>query len=232
MTAALARILVVDDEAAIRKLLRIGLGAHDYEVLDAASGTEGLRLAIAREPQLLLLDLGLPDLDGVEVIRRLREWSAMPVIVLSVRDRDGDKIAALDAGADDYVTKPFSVAELLARIRAALRRGPSAAGEGASSFEQAELRIDFAERRVRLAGAVLALTPKEYALLHELVRHPGRVLTHAHLLRKVWGPVHEHDTQYLRVFIRQLRDKLGDDPAGPRWIGTELGVGYRWLEPP
>ena len=228
MSEHLARILVVDDEAAIRKLLRIGLGAHGYEVLEAENGTEALRLAVARAPQLLVLDLGLPDLDGVEVIRRLREWSAVPVIVLSVRDREDDKIGALDAGADDYVTKPFSVAELLARIRVALRRGATPS-EAQGAFEQNGLRVDFAERRVVLEGAAVSLTRKEYALLTELLRHPGRVLTHAHLLRAVWGAVHEHDTQYLRVFIRQLRDKLGDDPSHPRWIGTEAGVGYRWL---
>lgn len=148
-----------------------------------------------------------------------------------MRDREDDKIGALDAGADDYVTKPFSVAELLARIRVALRRVATVV-EAPGVFEHAGLRIDFADRRVALHGEPLALTRKEYALLLELVRHAGRVITHAHLLRAVWGPVHEHDTQYLRVFIRQLRDKLGDDPAGPRWIGTELGVGYRWLEPP
>ncbi|MGQ0699504.1 MAG: response regulator [Panacagrimonas sp.] len=229
MSIADARILVVDDEAAIRKLLRIGLSAHGYEVIEAATGAEALRLAVARAPQLVVLDLGLPDLDGVEVIRRLREWSAVPVLVLSVRDREDDKIGALDAGADDFVTKPFSVAELLARIRVALRRVVSAV-EAPGVFEHKGLRIDFAERRVVLNGAPLALTRKEYALLLELVRHPGRVLTHSHLLRAVWGPVHEHDTQYLRVFIRQLRDKFGDDSTDPRWIGTEAGVGYRWLD--
>ena len=224
------RVLVVDDEAAIRKLLRIGLSAHGYEVLEADTGAEALRMATARAPQLVVLDLGLPDMDGVDVIRRLREWSARPVIVLSVRDREDDKINALDAGADDYVTKPFSLAELLARMRVALRRNTSTV-EALGAFEQGGLHIDFAERRVTLAGTVLSLTRKEYALLLELVRYPGRVLTHAHLLREVWGPVHEHDTQYLRVFIRQIRDKLGDDPAHPRWIGTEAGVGYRWLSP-
>lgn len=210
MSEGQPHILVVDDEAAILKLLRIGLSAHGYEVSEAASGAEALRLAVARAPQLVVLDLGLPDLDGVEVIRRLREWSAVPVIVLSVRDRDDDKIGALDAGADDYVTKPFSVAELLARVRVALRR--SATPDAVSHFEQNGLLLDLAERRVTLNGAPLALTRKEYALLCELVRYPGRVLTHAHLLRSVWGKVHEQDTQYLRVFIRQLRDKLGDDP--------------------
>lgn len=227
MSEGQPRILVVDDEAAIRKLLRIGLSAHGYEVVEAGSGAEALRLAVARAPQLIVLDLGLPDLEGVEVIRRLRQWSALPVIVLSVRDRDDDKIGALDAGADDYVTKPFSVAELLARVRVALRRG--ATPEVPSHFEQNGLQLDFAERRVTLNGAPLSLTRKEYALLCELVRYPGRVLTHAHLLRSVWGTVHEQDTQYLRVFIRQLRDKLGDDPTQPRWIATEAGVGYRWL---
>lgn len=228
MSHEAGRILVVDDEAAVRKLLRIGLSAHGYEVIEAGNGAEALRLAAARAPRLVILDLGLPDMDGVDVVRRLREWSAVPVIVLSVRDREDDKIGALDAGADDYVTKPFSVAELLARMRVALRRAASPA-DGSAVFEHNGLRVDLVERRVSLDGAALALTRKEYALLSELVRHAGRVLTHTHLLLAVWGPGHEHDTQYLRVFVRQLREKLRDDPAQPRWIGTEAGVGYRWL---
>ena len=228
MSHEAGRVLVVDDEAAVRKLLRIGLGAHDYEVIEAADGAEALRLAASRAPRLVILDLGLPDVDGVEVVLRLREWSPVPVIVLSVRDREDDKIGALDAGADDYVTKPFSVAELLARMRVALRRAASPV-DGAAVFEHNGLRVDHVERRVSLDGAGLSLTKKEYALLSELVRHAGRVLTHAHLLRTVWGPGHEHDTQYLRVFVRQLREKLHDDPAQPRWIATESGVGYRWL---
>lgn len=228
MSHEAGRILVVDDEAAVRKLLRIGLTAHDYEVIEAGDGAEALRLAVARAPRLVILDLGLPDMDGVDLVRRLREWSAVPVIVLSVRDREDDKIGALDAGADDYVTKPFSVAELLARMRVALRRAASPV-DGAPVFEHNGLRVDHVERRVSLDGAPVALTRKEYALLSELVRHAGRVLTHTHLLRAVWGPGHEHDTQYLRVFVRQLREKLRDDPAQPRWIATESGVGYRWL---
>ncbi|TDU28849.1 two-component system KDP operon response regulator KdpE [Panacagrimonas perspica] len=227
MSHEAGRILVVDDEASVRKLLRIGLSSHDYEVIEAGDGAEALRLAVARAPRLVILDLGLPDMDGVDVVRRLREWSAVPVIVLSARDREDDKIGALDAGADDYVTKPFSVAELLARIRVALRR--AASPDGAPVFEHNGLRVDHVERRVSLDGAAVALTRKEYALLSELVRHAGRVLTHTHLLRAVWGPGHEHDTQYLRVFVRQLREKLHDDPAQPRWIATESGVGYRWL---
>ena len=228
MSGEAGRVLVADDEAAVRKLLRIGLSAYDYEVIEAGDGAEALRLAVARAPRLVILDLGLPDMDGVDVVRRLREWSAVPVIVLSVRDREDDKIGALDAGADDYVTKPFSVAELLARMRVALRRAASPA-DGAAVFEHNGLRVDHVERRVSLDGVALALTRKEYALLSELVRHAGRVLTHTHLLRAVWGPGHEHDTQYLRVFVRQLREKLRDDPGKPRWIATESGVGYRWL---
>lgn len=225
-----ARVLVVDDEAAIRKLLRIGLGAHGYEVIEAACGDEALRVAATTPPDAVVLDLGLPDLDGVDVLRRLREWSAVPVIVLSVRDAERDKVAALDAGADDYVTKPFSVAELLARLRVAFRH--ARAGEApAPVFEHDGLRVDFVARRVSLHGQALGLTRKEYALLTELVRHAGRVLTHAHLLRCAWGPGHEQDTHYLRIFIRQLRDKLGDDPTQPRRIATEAGVGYRWIAP-
>lgn len=223
-----ARVLVVDDEASVRKLLRIGLSAHGYEVIEADRGSEAVRLASARSPRAVILDLGLPDLDGVEVIRRLREWSGVPILVLSVRDRDDDKIGALDAGADDYVTKPFSVAELLARLRVALRRNTGSDTVQNPVFEQGPLRVDMLNRRVELSGATLALTRKEYALLVELIRHPGRVITHAQLLRQVWGPAHEHDTQYLRVFVRQLRDKLGDDATDPRWITTEAGVGYRW----
>jgi two-component system KDP operon response regulator KdpE len=230
VTDASARILVIDDESAIRKLLRIGLSAQGYDVVEAQSGEEGVHLAATRSPQIVVLDLGLPDLDGVEVIRRLREFSRVPVIVLSVRAREDDKVAALDAGADDYVTKPFSVAELLARIRVALRRQPDGR-EAPAVFQQGALRVDLAARRVTLAGEAVTLTRKEYALLQLLVTHAGRVLTHTHLLREVWGRGHEHDTPYLRVFIRQLRDKLGDDPANPHFIGTEAGVGYRWLTP-
>jgi two-component system KDP operon response regulator KdpE len=228
MNDALARVLVVDDEPQIRKLLRIGLHAQGYEVIEAGNGQEAIRLASARAPDLVLLDLGLPDLDGRAVIARLREWSEVPIIVLSVRDAETEKVQALDAGADDYVTKPFSVAELLARLRVALRKRGS--GEPAPTrLELGDLVMDLGERRAWKGGQPLSLTKKEYAILRLLMQHAGRVITHTQLLRQVWGPVHEQDTQYLRVYVRQLREKLGDDPAQPRYIATEPGVGYRLL---
>ncbi|MGQ0621713.1 MAG: response regulator [Panacagrimonas sp.] len=228
MSESGSRVLVVDDEPQIRKLLRIGLSSHGYEVLEAGTAGEAIRLASARNPDLVVLDLGLPDLDGHAVIARLREWSAMPIIVLSVRDGEDEKVRALDAGADDYVTKPFGVAELLARMRVALRRRGSTE-EAASRFEHAGLVVDFVERRVRLDGTAVTLTKKEYAILRFLVQHAGRVITHGQLLREVWGRVHEQDTQYLRVYVGQLRHKLGDDPTQPRFVATEPGVGYRWI---
>lgn len=222
------RVLVVDDEPQIRKLLRIGLSSHGYEVLEAGTAGEAVRLASSRNPDLVVLDLGLPDLDGHAVIARLREWSAMPIIVLSVRDGEDEKVRALDAGADDYVTKPFGVAELLARMRVALRRRGTTE-EAAVCFEHAGLVVDFVERRVSLDGKSVALTRKEYAILRHLVQHAGRVITHGQLLREVWGRVHEQDTQYLRVYVGQLRQKLGDDSSQPRFVATEPGVGYRWI---
>jgi len=197
-------------------------------VIEAENGREALRLAAVRKPDLVLLDLGLPDGDGHEVVRSLREWSRVPVIILSVRDSEDDKIRALDAGADDYVTKPFSVGELLARMRVALRRRPESE-QSEPVFEQGPLRIDFTERKVTLGGQPVALTRKEFAILRQLVMHAGRVITHGQLLREVWGRVHEQDTQYLRVYVGHLRQKLGEDPAQPRFIATEPGVGYRFL---
>jgi two-component system KDP operon response regulator KdpE len=224
----IARILVVDDEPQIRKLLRISLEAQQYEVIEATDGAEGLRLATARQPDLILLDLGLPDQDGHAVLRTLREWSDLPVIVLTVREGEADKIRALDAGADDYVTKPFATGELLARVRAGLRKRLRAGGKE-PVYSHAGLVVDLAHRRVTLRGGELHLSKKEYALLRLLVMHAGRVITHQQLLREVWGPAHEHDTQYLRVYVGQLREKLGEDPAAPTWIETEPGVGYRMI---
>lgn len=228
MTETTAKVLVVDDEPQIRRFLRIGLSSHGYEVIEADNGREALRLTTVRKPDLVLLDLGLPDGDGHEVVRSLREWSRVPVIILSVRDGEDDKIRALDAGADDYVTKPFSVGELLARMRVVLRRRPQEE-QGEPVFEQGSLRIDFSERKVTLDGQPVALTKKEFAILRQLVMHAGRVITHGQLLREVWGRVHEQDTQYLRVYVGHLRQKLGEDPARPRFIYTEPGVGYRFL---
>lgn len=220
-------ILVVDDEPQILRALKTTLQASHYEVLSASSGEEGLALAAAQEPALIVLDLGLPDMDGAEVIRRLRTWSEVPVIVLSVREAQEDKVGALDAGADDYVTKPFDVEELLARLRATLRRSNGAA-ESAAILEFDDLEIDLAKRLVRRGEVSLHLTPTEYGLLEVLATNPGKLLTHHWLLRRVWGMGYGTESHYLHVYVRQLRQKLGDDAALPRFIVTEPGVGYRW----
>ncbi len=221
-----AAILVIDDEPQIRRYLRVSLEAHDFRILEADSAREGLRIAALSKPDLIILDLGLPDMDGQAVIARLREWSSIPVIVLSVRADEADKIAALDAGADDYVTKPFGTGELLARIRAALRHMVGATS-GQPVFATGGLRVDLEKRLVSLHGAAVKLSPKEYDLLRLLVQHAGKVLTHQFILRQVWGQAHEHDVQYLRVFARQLRQKIEADPAQPQLLLTEPGVGYR-----
>jgi two-component system KDP operon response regulator KdpE len=219
--------LVIDDEPQIRRLLRVTLEANGYRVFDAATGQEGIAQAAQRKPDVVLLDLGLPDLDGVAVVRRLREWSRVPVVILSVRDSEDDKVAALDAGADDYVTKPFSAAELLARMRAALRH---ARPQGADAiFHTGELEVDFAARAVRMRGTEVSLTPIEYSLLRLLVTHAGRVLTHRQLLTEVWGPKSVEQTHYLRVHIANLRKKLGDTEGDSQMIRTESAVGYRFL---
>lgn len=224
----MTRVLIVDDEPQIRRALRTSLQAHGYEVATAATGEEGLALAVDAAPDLVLLDLGLPDLDGTEVIRRLRGFSTVPVIVLSVRDQQADKVAALDAGADDYVTKPFGMEELLARLRATLRRArPEEPMPPLQRF--GELEVDLARRLVRLAGRPVHLTKTEYALLEALVTNPGKLLTHQWLLRRVWGRGYGEESHYLRVYVRALRKKLGDDAAAPALILTEPGVGYRWI---
>jgi two-component system, OmpR family, KDP operon response regulator KdpE len=230
MTAAgIARILVIDDEPQIRKFLRISLNAYGYEVIEAARGEDGLGKCATASPDLVVLDLGLPDLDGHEVIARIREWSKVPIIVLSVRTVEGEKVTALDRGADDYVTKPFGIQELLARVRATLR-GRRQDGEPPAVVTVGDLSIDIPRRRVRLAGAEIRLSRKEFAILRLLAQHAGLIVTHQHLLREVWGPAHEHETHYLRIYIGHLRQKLGDDPADPRYISNEPGVGYRLLE--
>jgi two-component system KDP operon response regulator KdpE len=227
-----AVVLVVDDEAPIRKFLRAGLEGQGYSLVEAATGQDGLTQAATRSPDLVLLDLGLPDIDGFEIVRRIREWSAMPIVVLTARGQEGDKIRALDAGADDYVTKPFSMGELLARMRVALRRrSPAAAGAESSLFKTGGLQIDFARRRVTMAGEEVKLTPIEYRLLTTLARQAGRVLTHEQLLREVWGPGYTSQHHYLRVYMAQLRHKIESDPARPRLLLTEPGVGYRLREP-
>ena len=222
------RVLVVDDEPQIQRFLRTALRASDYDVIEAATARDALKLIVGSTPDAVLLDLGLPDMDGMDIIREVRAWSKVPIIVLSARDRELDKVAALDLGADDYVEKPFGIGELLARLRAALRHKALAEG-GESRVEIGGLVIDMLNRLVTLDALEVRLTPKEYELLALLARHPGRVVTHRQLLAGVWGPAHIDDTQYLRVFIGQLRAKIETDPAAPRILKTEPGVGYRLL---
>jgi two-component system KDP operon response regulator KdpE len=228
VTVAEPLILVIEDEPQMLRFLRASLGTHGYRLFEATTGEQGLSQAAARNPDVVLLDLGLPDLDGIEVTRRLREWSRAPIIVLSARGRDDDKIDALDAGADDYLTKPFSVGELLARIRVALRHAASgASGKEEPIFVLDDLRVDLAKREVFVGEREVHLTPIEYKLLSILVRYAGRVVTHRQLLKEVWGPPYVEHTQYLRVFMGQLRHKLEKDPARPKYLINEPGVGYR-----
>jgi two-component system KDP operon response regulator KdpE len=222
-------ILVVDDEPAIRRLLRTTLGGQGYDVTEAATGAAALTEVERAKPDLLILDLGLPDISGIEVIRAVRARSALPIIVLSVREDERGKVEAFDLGADDYVTNPFGSEELVARIRTALRHRFQAQG-AAPLFVAGEVSVDLVRRLVKRAGAEVHLSPKEYDLLAELVANAGKVLTHRHILMKVWGPAHTEDAQYLRVFIRNLRHKLEADPAQPQLILTEPGVGYRMKE--
>ena len=222
------RILVIEDEPQIRRFLRATLSANGYELQESGTACEGLRAAATRPPDLVILDLGLPDLDGLEVTRQLRTWSAVPIIVLSARGQEHDKVAALDAGADDYLTKPFGVGELLARMRVALRHRAEAADAPADViFVEGGLRVDRGRRQVFVNDAEIHLTPNEYKLLALLVQHAGKVLTHRQLLREVWGPAYETETHYLRVYMAQLRHKLEADPARPRLLATEPGIGYR-----
>lgn len=223
-----ARILVVDDEAQMRRLLQIGLAGYGYQVELAADGVEALAQIRSARPDVVVLDLEMPRLGGLDVCRSVRTWSRVPIIILSVREGDEDKIAALDAGADDYLTKPFSLGELLARIRVALRHRDMMQAPDAPMLIFDQLRIDLAARQIWLGEQELHLTPTEYDLLRLLATHAGRVLTHSMIMREVWGAGYAEDTQVLRVFIGQLRRKLGDDPARPRYILTEPGVGYRF----
>jgi two-component system, OmpR family, KDP operon response regulator KdpE len=225
MTGSGARVLVVDDERAIRRLLRTSLTALGYAVSEAGAGKEALRAVGAERPDVVILDLGLPDMDGVEVVARLREWTQIPVIILSVRDQESQKIAALDAGADDYLTKPFGMGELTARLRVALRRSAQSGTEPV--FEIDGLRVDLDRRSVTVQGQEVSLTPTEYDLLKALAQHAGKVLTHRQLLRLVWGIQHETETHLVRVNISNLRRKIEPDPSRPRYILTEPGVGYR-----
>jgi two-component system KDP operon response regulator KdpE len=221
-----ARILVVDDEPQIRRFLSASLNSHEYTVIEAHTGNDAIRLCTTAQPDLVILDLGLPDIDGREVLTRIREWSRVPIIVLSVRFDEQDKIDALDRGADDYVTKPFGMGELLARMRTALRHRVGTSEE-APLFSTGGLAVDLTRRVVTVDGEEVRLSRKEYEVLRTLVKHAGKVVTHQQLLREVWGPAHVNETQYLRVYVGQLRQKIERDPTQPRYIITEAGVGYR-----
>jgi two-component system KDP operon response regulator KdpE len=222
----MTRVLVVDDEPQIRRALGVNLRARGYDIDLAATGEEGLALAASRHPDVVLLDLGLPGIDGLDVIRGLRGWTSVPIIVLTVRESERDKVTALDIGADDYVTKPFGMDELLARLRAAVRRRLPAAEEATVSTP--DFTVDLAAKRVLAGEEEVHLTPTEWAILEVLVRHPGRLITQRHLLQQVWGPAYEKETNYLRVYLAQLRRKLEPDPSRPRYLITEPGMGYRF----
>lgn len=224
----MTRILIIEDEADIRRYLRATLTAQDYEVLEAATAKEGMQKLTLNRPDLVLLDLGLPDQDGQDLIRSLREWSQTPVIVLSAREQETDKVEALENGADDYLTKPFAPGELLARIKVALRHAAQAGTEAPKVFERDGLCVDQAARRVTLEGEDLRLTPIEYKLLTTLTDHAGKVLTHLQLLKAVWGRHTTEQSHYLRIHVQHLREKLNDDPLSPRFIFTEPGIGYRF----
>ncbi len=221
-------VLIIEDEPQIRRFLRATLTNHGYQLIEAVNAQEGLVQAATRSPALIILDLGLPDLDGLDVAKQVREWSAVPIIVLSARGQERDKIAALDAGADDYLTKPFGVGELLARIRVALRHAQQAADTDEQSlFEVGDLKVDLIRRQVIVANEEVHLTPIEYNLLKTLVQHAGKVVTQTQLLKEVWGPAYVAESHYLRVYMSQLRRKIEVDPARPRYLLTEPGVGYR-----
>jgi two-component system KDP operon response regulator KdpE len=224
-------LLLVEDEAPIRHFLRTALAGEGYRVAEAETGQQAIRLAVQQPPDLVVLDLGLPDVDGQEVLRQLRQWLQAPIVILSARDQEAQKIAALDHGADDYLTKPFSTGELLARIRVALRHAARVGGDGESAlFVSGDLKLDLAARRVFVKDAEVHLTPLEYKLLTTLARNAGKVLTHRFLLKEVWGPQQVHETHYLRVFMASLRRKIEADSAQPKHLLTEQGVGYRFAE--
>jgi two-component system KDP operon response regulator KdpE len=223
------RILVIEDEPPLQKLLRVTLAASGYQVIESATAANALIQAATIQPELVILDLGLPDMDGLEVIRQIREWSSMPIIVVTARGKEQDKVVALDAGADDYLTKPFSVAELLARVRVVLRHlATLKPGSAITQIRFGKIEIDLGKREVLRAGERLQLTPTEYRLLTTLVKNSGKVMTHAQLLKEVWGPGSTHEHHYVRVFMNQIRQKIEDDPGSPRHLLTETGVGYRF----
>jgi two-component system KDP operon response regulator KdpE len=228
-----ARVLVIEDDRPIRRFLEAALTDAGYEVVEAETGHLGLTHLLTRVPDLIILDLGLPDMDGMQIVSQVREWSQVPIVILSARGREDDKVQALNAGADDYLTKPFGVPELLARIGVALRHAAAhreGGTEQVSRFQVGDLVVDLAARRVSVRGAEVHLTPLEYRLLTTLVRNPGKVLTHTFLLQEVWGPGYLGQTHYPRMFVASLRRKIEDDPAEPRYILTEQGVGYRLVE--
>jgi two-component system, OmpR family, KDP operon response regulator KdpE len=227
MAEALPTVLVIEDEPQMRRFLRAALESHGYRPVEAATGREGVAQATGRTPDVILLDLGLPDGDGIDLTRRIREWSRTPIIVISARGKEQDKIAALDAGADDYLTKPFAVGELMARLRVALRHGAQPEAPAEPVFAVGDLRVDLARRQVFVADTEVHLTPTEYKLLALLVRHAGKVLTHRQLLKDVWGPNAVEHSHYVRVYVTQLRHKLERDATRPQYLITEPGVGYR-----
>ena len=227
-SAASARILLIEDEAPIRRFLKIALGSAGHETLEAGSGREGLEQAVTGNPDLIILDLGLPDMDGKSVVREIRSWSSLPILILSVRDGEAEKIAALDAGADDYVTKPFATGELLARLRVLLRKRGDGEAQP-STVQVGPLSVDLARRLVSVGEVEIKLTRKEFDVLALLARHGGRLVSHRQILTEIRGPAHADDLHYLRIAIGHIRSKLDDDPANPRFIVTEPGVGYRLL---
>jgi two-component system, OmpR family, KDP operon response regulator KdpE len=230
VTQPVPLVLIVEDDSQMRRFLRASLTSHAFGVVEAASAREAVALATSHNPELVLLDLGLPDDDGIALTRKFREWSRVPIIVISARGREADKVEALDAGADDYLTKPFGVNELLARIRVALRHAREAGGAPTPVLDIGPLRLDLARREVSVGGREVRLTPIEYRLIVLLAQNAGKVLTHRHILKEVWGPGHVDDTHYLRVYMAQLRRKIEVDPAQPQLLSTEPGVGYRLRE--
>jgi len=228
MTETKESILLIEDEPQMRRFLRVTLQTHGYRLIEASSGQEGLTEGTTRNPDLVLLDLGLPDMDGLEIVQRFREWSELPIIIISAREQEEDKVKVLDAGADDYLTKPFGAGELLARIRVALRhRALQSAGQREILFISGDLKVDLASRQVFIKDEEIHLTPIEYRLLAVLIKHAGKVVTHKLLLKEVWGPVYTDQQQYLHVYMAQLRKKVESDPARPRLLINEPAVGYR-----
>ena len=231
MTPSRTHLLVIEDDPQIQRFLATALDAHGYALTSATTGTEGVQAAATRHPDIVIVDLGLPDISGLDVIQRLREWFVRPILVLSARDKETDKVAALDLGADDYLTKPFGIGELLARLRVAERHLTARSGAaGDAVVKIGDITVDLAAHRVQRNGADLHLTPIEYLLLTTLAKHRSKVVTHRQLLREVWGAAHVESPQYLRIYMRALRQKIEADPARPRWLLTEVGVGYRLAE--